>query len=280
VALGASAWFWYRLLRVFGQRPAPVATVRAYYLGHLGKYVPGKAWALLLRGVMVRGPHVELSVAILTAFYEVLTTMAAGALLAVVLFAWEPPVDVDLPLNPLLLGAVLAGLVGVPLLPGVFNRLVRRLAARFRTVEAFRVPRLRVRTLLEGLAAMGCGWAILGVSLWALLCGFLPEVPGLDGPTWARYTAMVGLAYVAGFLAVFMPGGVGVREGVLLALLTLELKRQGLASANDMAALAVVLLRVVWTVAELLLAALVYRLPGPDLRSVEEAAAAEAGQRV
>ena len=28
-----------------GQRPPLLMAVRAYYLGHLGKYLPGKAWA-------------------------------------------------------------------------------------------------------------------------------------------------------------------------------------------------------------------------------------------
>src|SRR5437899_602176 len=47
--LGFSAWYWQRLLRRLGERPAVGAIPRAYYLGHLGKYLPGKAWALLLR---------------------------------------------------------------------------------------------------------------------------------------------------------------------------------------------------------------------------------------
>ena len=44
--------FWYRLLRQLGQRPTALAAVRAYYIGHLGKYLPGKACALLLRATL------------------------------------------------------------------------------------------------------------------------------------------------------------------------------------------------------------------------------------
>jgi uncharacterized membrane protein YbhN (UPF0104 family) len=83
---------------------------------------------------------------------------------------------------------------------------------------------------------------------------------------------MVALAYVAGFLAVFLPGGVGVREALLLALLRPELAHQGVRGAEAVAALAVVLLRLVWTVAELLMAAVAYRLPGPGLPSREQLA--------
>src|SRR5262245_14013505 len=55
LALGTSAGCWYRLMRFFGERPTVLATVRAYYVGHLGKYIPGKALALLMRGALVRG---------------------------------------------------------------------------------------------------------------------------------------------------------------------------------------------------------------------------------
>src|SRR6266700_4729617 len=52
LGLGCSAWFWIRLMRSLGQQPAVLPCVRAYYLGHLGKYLPGKAWALVLRATL------------------------------------------------------------------------------------------------------------------------------------------------------------------------------------------------------------------------------------
>ena len=54
VGLVPMAWFWHRTLAALGQ-PAPWrATLRAYFLGHLGKYVPGKAMAVILRVAAVR----------------------------------------------------------------------------------------------------------------------------------------------------------------------------------------------------------------------------------
>src|SRR5260370_29523580 len=84
--LGLSAYFWIRLLRMLGQEPDSLQALRAYYLGHLGKYLPGKAWALLLRATLARSEKVRGAVAGLTAFYEVLTTMASGVLVAAILF--------------------------------------------------------------------------------------------------------------------------------------------------------------------------------------------------
>jgi glycosyltransferase 2 family protein len=264
LGLGGSVWFWFHLLRTFGERPDGPATVRAYYIGHLGKYVPGKGWAVLLRGNLLRGPGVRLGVAILTAFYEVLTMMASAALVAAVLFAVQPPDAASgLALHPVLVGVLLLGMMGIPLLPAVFNRLVGRLAARFQTIESYRLPRLRGTTLLWGLAATGCGWVVLGASLWATVQAAVPEPEPLTPATWARYTAMVGLSYVAGFLAFILPGGVGVREGVLERFLAPELAGQGVAQAAGVATVVVLVLRLLWTTAELVMAAAVYWLPGP-----------------
>jgi uncharacterized membrane protein YbhN (UPF0104 family) len=261
LALGGSACYWFQLMRFGGARPGVTATVRAYFLGHLGKYLPGKAIALLMRGALVRGPAVRLSTAIVTGFIEVLTTMAAGALCAAVLFSVEAPRAAGLPYHPVLLGVVLLGLCGLPLLPGVFNVLVGRMSRRFQALEAMQLPRLSTHILLQGLGITACGWALLGLSLWALVQGVLPATDALTPGEWARYTAMMALAYVAGFLALIMPGGVGVREFVLTLFLAPELSNTG--EPRALAAVAVLLLRLVWTAAELLLAAVVYWLPGP-----------------
>ncbi len=262
LALGGSAWFWYRLLVVFDQRPRVATTLRAYYIGHLGKYVPGKAWALLLRGNLVRGPDVRLGVAMITAFYEVLTTMASGALVAAVLFAVLAPAASALAFHPVLVGVLLLALLGVPLLPGVFNLLVRRASARFQNVESLRLPRLRSATLLQGLAVIGCCWLGMGASLWAMVQAVVPEPQPLTPEVWGRYTAMVGLSYVAGFLAFMLPSGVGVREGVLDLFLAPELASRA-ADGRAVATVVVLLLRLAWTAAELLAAAVVYWLPRP-----------------
>src|SRR4051812_31541784 len=67
-AMAFSGLFWLRLMHLFDQRVDTALAFKAYFVGHLGKYLPGKAWALWLRGDLVRGPHVSMSVAIVTAF--------------------------------------------------------------------------------------------------------------------------------------------------------------------------------------------------------------------
>jgi uncharacterized membrane protein YbhN (UPF0104 family) len=256
--LAFCAWYWYRLLVVFGEKPARVMAFRAYYLSQLGKYLPGKAWALMMRGTLICGPDVKLGVALIATFYEVLTMMASGALLAAVLFALHPCALVSATIDPRWLGLFLAAVCGVPLLPAVFNRLVGRLAKRFHKIESFRLPRLQAWTLLEGLGTTAMSWCLFGVSLWAMVHAVVPDAPPLNWNVWARYTSIQALAYVAGFVA-SVPGGVGVREWVLDQFLGPELSGHPAAQT----VVIVLLLRLAWTAAELVAAAVLWWLPGP-----------------
>lgn len=278
-------------MRSLGQRPAVLPSVRAYYLGHLGKYLPGKAWALVLRATLARGAGVSLVVAGVTSLYEVLTTMASGALLAVVLFAIDAPdtlppgdwsgfrrlfrqgtpdsADIDRKvLVALALGMLL--IVGLPIVPPVFNRLIKRLRSlknlmAGQSQSETGPPRVQVRmsVLAEGLAMTALGWMLLGASLWAVLQAVLDEPRIMTLAEWGRLSAILSLSYVAGFIIVLIPSGLGVREFFLHLFLVPELTRQWTdsASAVPVAVWTVLLLRVVWTAAEMVTACVVYGFP-------------------
>lgn len=248
------ALFWHRLLYAVGTRPSAAASARAYFIAHLGKYVPGKALALVLRIGLIRGASVSAGLATLTATYETLCLMASGALLAVVLLSARALEGTDL-----WKALGLLALAGVPILPGVFNRLVALAARKSGTTP----PRLGTTTLLSGLGLTACTWALMGLSLGAVLQAVLPEPPvwGLD--TWARHTAFVALAYVLGFVTLVTPGGLGVRELVLQRLLAPELEQVLPGQGAAVAVVIALLLRLVWTVAEVLLAAAAWSLPAP-----------------
>lgn len=242
--------FWALLLRSLGQRARPTAAIRAYFVGHLGKYVPGKAWALALRTLLVRGDGVRLGIAALTAAYETLTAMASGALLAAVLLTWEAGRE------GLVWRALgLLALAGIPILPGVFNRLVRRTAAPFLRSDAEPLPPLRNRTLFAGLGMTAFGWVLFGVSLWATIEAVRPDDVAWGPVPLTRCVAFVAVAYVAGFLTLPAPGGLGVREFILQQALEPEL-------GPLLSVVAVLLLRLIWTAAEVFIAAVVWWLPG------------------
>jgi hypothetical protein len=241
----------------------------------MGKYLPGKAWAVFLRASLVRPGGVSLTLATITSFYEVLVTMSAGALVAAVLFPlvgtasgfephWgtlrhlvrgETPPEGVPTVTATLLSVLLLVPIAVPLLPPVFNRLAHHLSLPFRDREAA-LPAVHHTHLGEGLLLTAAGWLLLGASLGAALHAILgPELPwsvkGLG-----RLAAIMGVSYVAGFIIVVAPSGLGVREFFLTLFLTPELAalpELGLDvnAARAVAIVAVVVLRLVWTLSEL-----------------------------
>jgi uncharacterized membrane protein YbhN (UPF0104 family) len=241
--------FWWRVLRVCGQDAKLGETLRAYYIGHLGKYVPGKAMVVVLRAGLIHGQRVNPGVAAASVFTETLTMMAVGACLAAAILAARLRDE-----RALFWGAVgLAVISLVPTLPPVFRRLAR-LAGVGRSQPEIRekLSRLGYTTLLWGWVSMGLVWSLLALSLWAAVRALGVEAVGRPFEHFTGYLAAVSLAMVAGFLSL-IPGGLGVRDVILLRLM---LRLLPLDAAQ--AALASVLLRLVWLVSELAISGILY----------------------
>lgn len=250
-----SAWFWRHVHDHFGYPMSLYVGVRAHYIGQLGKYVPGKALAILIRSHLVHAFGIPYGVSVITSFYEVFTGMTAGAIVAAIIYAIayviEPPGDVELHFHPLAVGAVLIGLCGIPLLPGVFNFVIAKMTAKIQTIEDYRLPPIGFATLSAGLLATGAGWWLQGLSVWAMLQAIVPNAPELSVSIWAQCTAGIAFATVVGFALFFIPAGLGVREDVLKNLLSI-------AGEPAYIAIAVLLLRLTWIAAEAAFAACVY----------------------
>jgi hypothetical protein len=257
--LGCFAWYWFRLLKSFGQSPGLGRSFRAYYLGQLGKYLPGKGWSLMIRTSLVGGPDINLGMVGIATVYEMMIGMATGGLVAGLLFTWYPgsavPKVVDLPLFSLSVAALFA----LPLMPGLFHRRVARLRLPFVPEKQLSSVGLGVATVGEGLVTSAVAWGCLGLSLWAAVRSTLPQGTVFSCETWARYTAIQALAWVAGFLTFFVPAGLGVREGLLKELLVVEVS-----GASTAAIVATVLLfRLVSMAAEVFVGIILWK----DIRS-------------
>lgn len=239
--------FWYAVLRRLGQKARLGETLRAYYIGHLGKYVPGKAMVVVLRAGLLQRGRVQTSIAAASVFFETLTMMAVGACLAAAILAVRLREERFLLLSSL--GLMIVALL--PTLPPVFRRLAR-LAGVGRTDPLLRarLDQLGFGTLLAGWLGMLVVWAMLAWSLWATLRAIgAPARPLAD---WVPCAACVSLAMVAGFLSL-IPGGLGVRDLILVKLLV-----PLLALPAGQAALASALLRLVWLVSELAVSIILY----------------------
>ena len=260
--LSCSGKFYERVLQAsttpIGLGPA----LRAYLVSHLGKYVPGKAMVVVMRAGMSMPYGARGATAAIATFYETLVMMAAGSVAAAIGFAMagsSPAFAVDLPIlghhtvELYHLGAVLSLGLGlaflVVVLPPVFRRLALWVSLPFPRVGAGALPRFSGGLMVEGYLWSGAAWVLLGASQMEVACALRPLGTGQYLALLPVVIASVALATVAGFAVAVLPGGLGVREGVLMYALAPALGDQNLACV------AALVLRLVWVAAEVLAAA-------------------------
>lgn len=201
---------WTGLARELGATGPRLVLARIFFVGQLGKYLPGPAWPVVLQGGL--GDRARQSV-----------RSTAGA--AAFCVALAPVVGVPLGLALVLAGA--PGQVGrlawlalpvLPLLallhPTVFNRV---LAVVLRVARRPPVTvRLSAKAFTRAAGWQAVTWLAVGAQTAIL-------VHAVAGGSAARLTVLGAgaaiLAYCAGMFALVLPAGLGVREGVLVLLL-------------------------------------------------------------
>jgi uncharacterized membrane protein YbhN (UPF0104 family) len=205
-SLGVSLLTWRATLGGLGVHVPLRPAARIFFLGQLGKYLPGSVWPVLAQMELGAG-HGLGRAQVGTAS---LLTLAVGVPGALVLGLLAVPALVSA-------GAAAYGLlflalpVAVVLLwPPVLNRLLDRGLRLLRRSPP--QERLGGRTILRVALLSGLANVLLGVHVW-----FLALDLGAGGPL--LLPLAVGaftLANVAGLLALPLPAGAGVREAVLV----------------------------------------------------------------
>lgn len=202
---------WRVMLASWGERLDGWTAGRIWTVSNLGKYLPGKVWAIAGMALMARQAGVSPAAA--TGSAVILQVIAIGSGAAVAALTGAGALERLRPGTTLALAVlVTAALGGIALLfwPPVLRRLLRLAAP-----EAGDRTTPPVRGILFGLGANLTAWIGYGVALWLLARGLLPAA-GLDLlPAIAVFTA----SYLAGFLALIAPGGLGVREGLFILML-------------------------------------------------------------
>jgi len=241
-----SCLFWHRVLLAFGQCPRAIDSFLAFFASQLGKYIPGKAMVVVIRTDLIRGDQVKTGPAAASVFVETLTWIFVGSAIASLLLIFRFCDQVVLQITAGLL-TLAAGLLTWP-------PIFRRIALKIGGIGGRKIVKtfdgLNLRTMSYGWTLMTVGWCLNGLSLWLVLRG-IPDTNVL----WSDYPlalACVSLATVAGFVSL-LPGGIGVRELVMIPLL-------GPRFGPVNAIVAAVVIRIVWLAAELMTSGTIYML--------------------
>ena len=210
VTFGITSVLWSRILEELGERGIGAVEGAAILLiANLGRYVPGKI--VQLAGVAVLARRRGLSGVRATA--AAITAQMINLLGAAAVGGWVALWSTDLSGGrSLLVGlAIVAGLAAFLYFGGV-GVLVRWVLRRGKPTGE--LPRPDGRRLLFLLPGYIVNWAVFGAAFVCLGRGL-----GLELGFWAGTTAFAA-AYFVGYVFLFAPAGIGIRESAMVVLLT------------------------------------------------------------
>lgn len=210
--VGVLAWgvyVWGRVLRRFGQEAPPYpALLRIWFGSALARYVPGAVWQFVAAAQLARVAGLAPALLLTSMLVHVGFSLLAAAVTAALTLS-HPALQALGSLAPI--GVIAVALLAIhPAVIGGMVRVVARLARRSALawqgswsdgVELFALSLL--------------SWAFYG-GAFVLFAGSVAELPG--GVT-LPLTGVNALSFLAGYLVVFAPAGLGVREVSMAMLL-------------------------------------------------------------
>lgn len=206
LAMTSIGWGWRAVLRLLGVQAPTGRVVAWYYVGEMGKYLPGSVWPILGRGELARRGGVPrtrayASVALSLALLYLAGLFVAAAFLPFalsgggfsgwMLFLLALPVGVGLLHHDVL---------------GYLVSLLQRLTKRSIDLE---IPQWRESLAL--VARYVPTWLFIGTATWAVARSLTPDA------SYPKVMFSSVLSWIAGFLAIPVPAGAGIREAVLTA---------------------------------------------------------------
>ena len=220
LAFGGLVLLWSHSLRWWDARMRRGAALRVFFLSNLARYIPGAVWQFAGLAAMSAAQGVSPVAATAAVLWQQAALLGTGMVLAVALspVALAPAfARLSLPIPSLgtrltlALVLVAAAVVVVPRLLHPLRRVIER---RFRDVKA--VPHVSPARMAAYLALTTASWIGYGVA-FGLFCR---AVLGDAAPPMVEAGAIYVAAYVLGILFIIVPGGIGIREGALVASLT------------------------------------------------------------
>lgn len=207
LAAAGMSWIglgWGFVIRHLGSAVAPTRITALYFRGEVAKYVPGGLWAVIGRGELARRE----GVAGPAAYSSVLLSLGALYVSCAVVAACFLPWGLRLAFAPVAVLAVVAiGVGGLhPRVLGLLRSIFERVSGRSFEVQ---VPSWSgsVRLVLAYVPA----WLSIGTATWAVVRALAPA------SGWPEIVLATTTSWLLGFLAIPVPGGIGIREAIFVA---------------------------------------------------------------
>ena len=207
IAQFIASFIWFRLANSFGLKTPFSETVRIWLLSRFGRYIPGKIPFLLMRINLYKSvPAETVTLATIT---EHVSSVAAAFFIVLLSLGDLPEEYGNIPFYWIIL--IIAAFL-VLLKPSILGYLFNKILALFRKAPIQLLP--SYKTVIACVLAYTIPIALNGAGLFFVF-------NALTSVDISYYPIITGLFYASsliGLLAFFAPGGVGVREGLMMVI--------------------------------------------------------------
>jgi glycosyltransferase 2 family protein len=224
LVIATQSLFWYTYSSLWRRLLFRVATTdftlwesfRQINLLNLGKYLPGKIWGMVARGASLSEKGVSVADAVIATCTEQTLVLHSALIVSVLLFACLQPSYAAIAFA--VLSAMTVG-VGAWLLK-VALKVYLHFFKSNSTASALPKPKLiSGLTYFTFILGHGAGWIFNGLLFSSIYYAFFDVAPTLQQVGLLVLANTVGVTI--GFLAIFAPGGIGVREAITSSILTM-----------------------------------------------------------
>jgi uncharacterized membrane protein YbhN (UPF0104 family) len=196
---------WRRLFVSLGYSLKFGKAFKIFFYSSLGKYVPGKVWSVLGMAYMCEKQGIPREASVTSAVLNQALNMIGGMLLVMIVsgtkFLGGLPITLYLPL-----AGILIIFIYPPLLERVLNVSLKLLKR-----EPVKIN-LSFRNNLVFTLLFMLSWSVYGIAFNIFIRSLTPYSWNLLPFVSSAFI----FSYIIGFLSVFVPGGLGVREGILV----------------------------------------------------------------
>jgi uncharacterized membrane protein YbhN (UPF0104 family) len=198
---------WKDVLGLLGDHHGRGRVIGWYYVGELGKYLPGGVWPVLGRGELARRGGVPRSRAYASVGLSLASLYLGAAFVALVLLPFSLAGGGHVGAELLLLLLLPVGLAALH--PRVIEPCLR--VARRLTRRSLEIPVPAWKDTVSVVLRYVPAWTFVAAGTWAVARAIDPHAPV------SRVAFAAVLSWIAGFVAVPVPAGAGVREAVFIA---------------------------------------------------------------
>jgi uncharacterized membrane protein YbhN (UPF0104 family) len=210
-AFGLNVITWVLICRVFGSHVGFWKDMEIYSFSTIVRRLPGAIWQLASRTYLYHQENATLAIPLWGSFWEVVTQIVSGMLLAALMLLLSPDLQSELPGGMWWLLALIPS-VWLIVRPQDIMSLARAVSPRIKSQ-----PSLTARSAAMWLGLYLVSWILGGAILYFLISSLAPQSLTL-------LPVCVGLVAVSGVLAILaspIPGGLGIREVSVILLLGL-----------------------------------------------------------